>query len=168
MPDSPFDPNVFRERYLAAWNGCDTGLIAELITEDIVWRDPALPEPAVGVPAVQEFMRTSFRAMPDLRFADSDPAHLSVAGDQIAWAWTMQGTMSGAIDPPGFAPSGARVQIDGVDLWTMRDGRIARYRAFYDLTELLRQLGIMPQPGSPAERLSVALQRLKVRLQRRS
>jgi len=166
MPESPFDPQQFRSRYIAAWNGCDTDLLAELITEDIVWRDPALPEPAEGVAAVQDFMRRSFATMPDLRFSDSDPPHLSVEGDQIAWGWTMHGTMSGPIDPPGFAASGARVQIDGVDLWRMRDGRIARYRAFYDLAELLRQLGILPPPGSPAERLSVALQRLKVRLRR--
>ena len=34
----------FVERYLAAWNGCDTDAIARLITDDIVWVDPALPD----------------------------------------------------------------------------------------------------------------------------
>ena len=32
----------FTERYSAAWNGCDTAAMAELVTEDIVWADPAL------------------------------------------------------------------------------------------------------------------------------
>ncbi len=162
-----FDPSAFTERYEAAWNGCDVDVMADLITEDIVWVDPALPEPAVGIGAVQEFMRTSFRVFPDLRFGQPDPTQVAVNGDLVAWAWNMTGTMRGPIDPPGFAPTHRTMRVDGVDLWTMRDGRIARYRAFYDMTDLVRQLGIMPPPGSRAERASAALQRLQTRLQRR-
>ena len=54
--------------YLAAWNDHDPGAMADLITEDIVWEDPALPGPARGVAAVQEFMRGSWVGFPDLRF----------------------------------------------------------------------------------------------------
>ena len=160
------DLQEFTERYAAAWNGCDTDAMAELITDDIVWVDPALPEPARGIPAVQEFMRTSFQAFPDLRFSEPDSPHLSVNGDLVAWAWSMEGTFRGPIDPPGFAPTGKRMKVDGVDLWLMRDGRIADYRAFYDLNDMVRQLGILPDPGSRAERMTVALQRLQVRFQR--
>jgi steroid delta-isomerase-like uncharacterized protein len=163
---SSTDLKQFTERYAAAWNSCDTDAMAELITDDIVWVDPALPEPARGIPAVQEFMRTSFQAFPDLRFSEPDPPHLSVEGDQVAWAWTMEGTFRGPIDPPGFAPTGKRMQIDGIDVWHMRDGRIADYRAFYDMSDLVRQLGILPEAGSRAERMTVALQRLQVRFQR--
>jgi steroid delta-isomerase-like uncharacterized protein len=161
-----FDIRGFITRYAAAWNECDTDLIAELITEDIVWMDPALPEPARGIPAVQDFMRTSFRAFPDLRFSEPEPSHLSVAAERIAWAWSMEGTMRGYVDPPGFAPTGASFHVEGVDLWTMRDGRIANYRAFYDMNDFARQLGILPAAGSRAERATVALQRLQARLQR--
>ena len=59
------------------------------------------------------------------------------------------------------------MEVDGVDLWTMRDGRIALYRAFYDMNDVARQLGIVPAPGSRAEQAMVALQRLQARLQRR-
>jgi steroid delta-isomerase-like uncharacterized protein len=163
---SSTDLKEFTERYAAAWNQCDTDAMAELITEDIVWVDPALPEPARGIPAVQEFMRMSFQTFPDLRFSEPDSPHLSVDGDLIAWAWTMEGTFRGAIDPPGFAPTGKRMKVNGVDLWQMRDGRIADYRAFYDLNEMVRQLGILPEPGSRAERMTAALQRLQVRFQR--
>ena len=44
---------------------------------------------------------------------------------------------------------------------------LARYRAFYDLNDLVRQLGILPPAGSRAERATAALQRLQVRLSRR-
>ncbi len=160
-------PPSFTDRYQAAWNGYDTDAMAQLITEDIVWADPALPEPARGVAEVQEFMRASFRAFPDLRFSEPDPPAIAVNGDLVQWAWHMEGTHRGVIEPPGFAPTGRHMAVDGVDQWTMRDGRIARYRAFYDMNGLARQLGIVPLPGSRAERGMVALQRLQARLGRR-
>src|SRR3954465_8677878 len=159
-----FDLEAFSERYVAAWNGCDTGAMAKLLTDDIVWVDPALPAPARGIPAVQEFMRTSFQIFPDLEFREPDPPHLTSDGDLISWAWTMTGTFRGPIDPPGFAPTGRGGKGEGGDLWRQRGGRIYDYRAFYDMNDLVRQLGILPEPGSRAERMSVALQRLQVRL----
>jgi steroid delta-isomerase-like uncharacterized protein len=157
----------FADSYASAWNRCDTEAMAGLVTEDIVWEDPALPEPAVGVHAVQEFMRSSLRAFPDLCFGEPDPPALAVNGDVVMWAWNMSGTNLGPLDPPGFAPTGRSIRIDGVDLWTMRDGRIARYRAFYDMNELARQLGLVPATGSRGERAMVTLQRLRARLARR-
>jgi steroid delta-isomerase-like uncharacterized protein len=123
--------------------------MAELLTEDIVWIDPALPEPARGIPAVQEFMRMSFAGFPDLRFGGGDPPHLTAAGEQIAWAWTMQGTASGGAEP-GSPPSGPTFKIEGVDLWSMRDGRIAHYRAFYNLADLMGQLSAAPPADASA------------------
>jgi steroid delta-isomerase-like uncharacterized protein len=157
----------FLERYQAAWNGRDAQAMAPLLTDDIVWADPALPVPARGIAEVQEFMRTSWGAFPDLRFGEPDPPHLTIAGNKVAWAWWMEGTSLGEIAPPGFAPTGQRMHVDGVDLWEMRDGRIARYRAFYDMNDLARQLGILPPAGSRAEKLTVRLQRLQARVQRR-
>src|SRR5689334_5822476 len=82
----------FVRRYLAAWNAGDTDALAQLITDDIVWADPALPQPARGVPAVQEFMRESRRAFPDLRFSEPDPPVLASAGEEVLWCWRMEGT----------------------------------------------------------------------------
>ena len=51
----------------------------------------------------------------------------------------------------------------------MDDARRAhrRYRAFYDMNDLARQLGIVPPPGSAAEKAMVALQRLQAAIRRR-
>ena len=160
------DLGAFCARYLAAWNEQDPDAMAELLTPDVVWSDPALPGPVRGIPAVQEFMRGGYVAFPDLRFDEPHPRHLSVAGDDIAWRWRMRGTMLGPIEPPGFAPTGRAMEVEGVDLWTMRDGRIAVYRAFYDMNGLARQLGIVPPPASRAERAMVAMQRLQARAMR--
>jgi steroid delta-isomerase-like uncharacterized protein len=162
----PADMSDFTARYSAAWNACDTAAMAELVTEDVVWADPALPEPARGVGEVQDFMRASFRGFPDLHFGEPDPPQIAVSGDTVFWAWYMQGTHRGPIDPPGFAATGRAMRVDGVDQWIMRDGRIHLYRAFYDMNDVARQLGIVPPPDSFGERSMVTLQRLQARFSR--
>jgi steroid delta-isomerase-like uncharacterized protein len=160
------DLSAFVGRYLAAWNGHDVDAMAELLTEDIVWEDPALAVPAQDVAAVAEFMRAGWAAFPDLRFDEPEPRQLIADGALVAWRWRMRGTLTGTLEPPGFAPTGRSMEIEGVDLWTMRDERIARYRAFYDMNEVARQLAIAPAAGSRAEQAIVAVQRLQARVLR--
>ena len=161
------DLRAFTRAYVEAWNACDTDAMAGLVTDDVIWADPALAAPARGVAELQEFMRASFRAFPDLTFGEPDPPGLAVSDDQVMWAWFMEGTNRGGIDPPGFSPTGRRMRVEGIDYWVMRDGRIARYRAFYDMNDLARQLGIVPEAGSRMERGMVAMQRLQARFRRR-
>jgi steroid delta-isomerase-like uncharacterized protein len=159
-----FELREFVARYMSAWNGCDAEALARLVCEDVVWEDPALAQPARGVGEVAHFMRFSCAAFPDLSFSEPEPPALAASGDIVLWGWRMQGTNRGEIDPPGFAPTGRRMDIEGIDRWVMRDGRIARYRAFYDSNELARQLGIVPARGSGGERAMVVLQRLQARV----
>jgi steroid delta-isomerase-like uncharacterized protein len=164
---STTDLDAFCARYLAAWNDRDADAMADLLTDDVVWEDPALPAPAHGVAAVQAFMREAWVAFPDLRFDESDAPHRTAAGDQVAWRWRMRGTNTGPLDPPGFAPTGREIEIDGVDLWTMRGGRIAVCRAFYDFNALAVQLGLAPAPGSAAQKGAVVLQRVAAAVKKR-
>jgi steroid delta-isomerase-like uncharacterized protein len=156
----------FAERYVEAWNSRDADQIEPLVTPDVVWLDPALPEPARGVHEVKDFMRRSWVAFPDLRLS-SGPMWLEPHGESMTWAWRMQGTHRGAIDPPGFAATGRRIDVDGVDVWDLADGRLERYRAYYDMATLARQIGAMPPPGSAGERVGVVLQRAQARFARR-
>lgn len=154
----------FGDRYLRAWNDHDPRAVAGCVAEDVIWIDPALPEPARGRAEVAEFVVTGNVAFPDYRF--EEPAPPAIAGDGLTAyvPWRMSGTNTGPIDPPGFAPTGKRFAIDGIDVWQFRDGLIWRYRAVYDFTELGRQLGLMPPRGGAFERASVLAQRLRSRL----
>jgi steroid delta-isomerase-like uncharacterized protein len=155
----------FAERYVEAWNSHDAERIEPLVTRDVVWLDPALPEPARGVDEVKDFMRAAWTAFPDLRFTPG-PIWLDPHEDSLSWAWRMEGTHSGPLDPPGFAPTGRRIDVDGIDVWDFADGRIDRNRAYYDMALVARQLGVMPPPGSRFERVGVMLQRAQARFAR--
>jgi hypothetical protein len=82
-----------------------------------------------------------------------------------AFHWRGTGTFTGRMDPPGFAPTGRRWEIDGADFHEYRDGRISRLRVVFDLMSVSRQLGVMPTSGSRAERAMAAAQRGLVRAQ---
>jgi len=70
---------------------------------------------------------------------------LLLAGKAIV-LWRTLGTHSGPIEPPGIPPTNRSFVIDGADHWTFRDGLVSRCRAYWDLNDLLRQLGLAPTP----------------------
>src|SRR5918994_531491 len=139
----------FGERYQAAWTAHDPEAVAACVAEDVVWEDPALPEPARGRAEVAEFVRMGATAFPDYRF--SEPGAPAIDDD-------------GLVDPPGFAPTGRSFEVEGVDLWRFRGGLIWRYSAVYDFAGMARQLGLLPGRGGRAEKGIVGVQRLRARL----
>jgi steroid delta-isomerase-like uncharacterized protein len=156
----------FAHRWLAAWNDREPETLAALCTADVEFFDPAIGT-VHGRAAVAEWVRACMTAFPDYRFEEPEPPLPSrIPGKAIA-PWRMLGTNTGAVDPPGFAPTGRPVVIDGVDHWWFRDGLVARYRADYDSQGVARQLGLMPARGSRAERSLARMQRLGTRLRRR-
>jgi steroid delta-isomerase-like uncharacterized protein len=156
----------FSHRWLEAWNHRDGDGLSQLCTHDVEFTDPAIGT-IRGRAAVADWVRICQRAFPDYRFEEPEPAYASRHDYKAIAPWRMVGTHTGPLSPPGFAPTGRSVVIDGVDHWWFRDGLVARYRADYDLTGVSRQLGLVPERGSRAEQLMVRLQRLQQRLARR-
>lgn len=156
----------FSHRWLEAWNNHDGEALAQLVAEDVEFFDPAIGT-VHGRPPVAEWVRQCSRAFPDYRFEEPEPGYIAQDRPKAIVPWLMRGTNSGPIDPPGFAPTGKPIVLEGVDHWWFRDGLVQRYRADYDSLGLMRQLGIVAAPGSRGERAMVALQRFSARFGRR-
>jgi hypothetical protein len=88
-------------------------------------------------------------------------------GEKAAFYWTGSGTFTGPLEPPGFAPTGQRVEFDGCDVHEYRAGRVCRLRIVFDMMDVGRQLGLVPKEGSRVERAGGAAQRLGVRARAR-
>ena len=116
---------------------------------------------------VREFLASLWRGVPDLAFEMVEGPFLHAAKPVATFYWKGSGTFTGPLDPPGFAPTGARLEIDGFDLQEYRDGRVCRLRIVTDMLEASRQLGLMPAQGSRVEKAGAAAQRLGVTMRNR-
>jgi predicted ester cyclase len=90
-----------------------------------------------------------FSAFPDFLFEVTD---MVAYGDKAAVRWRATGTFNGPTRFEGLTPNGARIELEGLDLLTIRDGLIRENRAYTNATEMARQLGAMPPAGSLGER----------------
>jgi steroid delta-isomerase-like uncharacterized protein len=151
----------FAADFLAAWNSHDPERLVALAQPDVRWEDPFIRDGALeGHAALREWLRQVWRALPDLDFVLDGEVHLALDGRSAMASWTGTATMTGPLDPPGFAPTGDRVDMAGVDTHWFREGRLVRVRTVTDVTAVARQIGAAPAPGSLAERAGVAAQRV--------
>ncbi|MFF7760746.1 ester cyclase [Streptomyces griseorubiginosus] len=109
------------------------------LTEDFVNHDPP-----VGVGTDREGMRAAaaiFRqACPDWR---SDLGRLVGEGDMVVEVFTASGTRQGEL--MGVPGDGRTLVLKGINVFRLRDGRIAERWGRLDELGLLSQLGLVPE-----------------------
>jgi predicted ester cyclase len=155
------------DRLYAAVNAHDPDAVAALCTEDVVWEDPAAPEALRGPEAVRRFHRdTMFRSLPDVRIQIIDGPYFSLDRTRAAVRLHISGTMTGPMEPPGFAPTGGRLEFETAEFSHFQGELLARHTVVLDMLALARQIGAAPKAGTTAERIGVWLQRLAARRSR--
>ncbi len=113
---------------------------------------------------LREWFGTLFRAFPDFEMEVVD---LVVEGESAAVRWHATGTFDGEGRFEGMVPTGARVDITGFDLLTVRDGKVQHNEAYMNGADMARQLGALPPAGSIQERAMTGALNLKTELTRR-
>ena len=78
---------------------------------------------------------------------ERDTVALSSIWSRNRW-WRCEMTNSGPIDPPGIPATGKRVEYEGADFHEYRDGKVARLRIVFDMADIFRQLGLLPERDS--------------------
>ena len=68
----------------------------------------------------QDFVHAEKNAFPDLRISVQD---MVAEGDNVAVLWTFRGTHTGS-GYEGLPPTGTRVEVRGITIWRIVDGRI--------------------------------------------
>lgn len=104
-----------------------------------------------------------FSAFPDFTFEILDVLE---TGEKAAVRWRATGTFDGSASFEGLLPNGSRVDVQGCDVLTVRDGKIVRNDAYMNGAEMARQLGALPPVGSPPERALTGLLNVRTRLGR--
>jgi glyoxylase-like metal-dependent hydrolase (beta-lactamase superfamily II)/predicted ester cyclase len=118
---------------------------------------------AVAPDAVREFLGGIFAAFPDFLF---EVVETTVQDDRAAMRWRATGTFAGA-PFNGVEATGARIELEGVDVLIVRGGELVENNAFPDVMGFVRQLGLMPPAESPLEQRMFRVFNARTRVGRR-
>lgn len=126
---------LFLRFYEDAWNTGDTALIDEVLAPDFVNH-----ELANVTPPHRELYKRAIRetkaAFPDFTVTVED---MIAEGERLAARWHATGTHTGEV--PGQPPTGKRVQLRGMTMVRIADGRIAEFWKQDDSSTVPQQLG---------------------------
>src|SRR3954451_22269148 len=115
-------------RYSAAWASHDPDAIVAMHTDDSVFEIHGAGQPAVGREAVRTSIAEIFAQSPDLRF---EPKRVHFGADHFVSEYLMSGSVAGN-----------SFSVDGVDVFTVSDGLIARKDTYLYLIPYQRQAGL--------------------------
>src|SRR5687768_7421309 len=118
-------------------------IIDELIPEDYIDHNPPLPELPPGREGVRQASLRLFAAFPDaVHILDDQMAE----GDKVMTRLTTRATFQGEI--LGLQPTGNVVEVSGVAVHRVANGRLVEHWAHLDMAGFMQQLGQETEPAS--------------------
>jgi steroid delta-isomerase-like uncharacterized protein len=129
-----------------AFNAHDTSAMRAIWGDGMTERFPDAT--VVGPDALAAYFQGLFDAMPDVRM---ELRGVVEDGEDVLLRWTLTGTHTGA-PFQGINPTGKRIELDGMDHMTIRDGRLVANFVVFDRMQFGQQLGMLPADGSRQER----------------
>lgn len=100
----------------------------------------ASPENIVGIEGFKDYYKNFLTGFSNISFTVVDAFG---QGDKIVKHWNFKGTHTGNFF--GIPATNKEVNVDGVTLVKMKDGKIAQEQDFMDNLEFMQQLGIIPR-----------------------
>jgi steroid delta-isomerase-like uncharacterized protein len=101
-----------------------------------------------GVDEIAAFFRELFAAFPD---AETTVQRVAAGQNEVAVEWRMTAMFTGA-PFQGIEPTGRPVELRGVDMIEIADGKNVTNTAYYDGMAFARGAGLLPPQDSGAER----------------
>ena len=135
------------------WSGRDPAGFESLCAETFAYEDPLTPEPLVGVKALGGHARQLWAAFPDARV--NATGQRLADGPFVAAPCRILGTHEGRLGR--IAPTHHKLELHAVVYAELREGRLLRVRAFFDVYGAGMQLGALPRHGTAGERALLML-----------
>jgi steroid delta-isomerase-like uncharacterized protein len=107
-------------------------------TKNIVMH--ASPADVVGIDSARAYYANYLTGFSDIRFTIEDVFGM---GNKLVKHWNFKGTHTGLFF--GIPATGKKVNLDGVTLVRMENGKIAEERDFFDNLDFMQQLGLIPR-----------------------
>jgi steroid delta-isomerase-like uncharacterized protein len=100
----------------------------------------ASPTDVVGIDSARAYYANYLTGFSDITFTIRD---IFGMGNKLVKHWNFKGTHTGTFF--GIPATGKKVDIDGVTLVRMENGKIAEERDFFDDLEFMQQVGLIPR-----------------------
>jgi steroid delta-isomerase-like uncharacterized protein len=127
-------------KFAEAVNTGNYDLFSDVVASDCVDHDPA-PGQVPGPDGYRSLFTEMRRAFPDMAV---EVAELVADEEAIAFAYTLTGTQNGPL--MGFAPTGKKVKIRGLQISKFREGKMVERWGSSDQLGILQQIGAETVP----------------------
>ena len=127
--------DIVRRLTQEAFVGGNVSAVDELVAQDCVDHDP-LPGQVEGREGQRQTCQMVVDGLSDRSTLQHD---LREAGDTVVESWIFQGTHTGAF--MGIPATGKPVQMRGIEIWRLADGKIVERWGVIDSGAVMTQLG---------------------------
>ena len=112
----------------------------EFMSASFVEHDP-FPGQGPGVEGFKQGMSAFRQAFPDLRIRVDD---IFADGEKVVIRSTMMGSHKGTF--MNMPPSGKQIDVKGIDIVRMSNGKAVEHWGLFDSLTMMQQLGAIPTP----------------------
>jgi predicted ester cyclase len=123
----------------------DLSVADEILHPTVTFENPVSKTTIDGIPAYKRFVETWYEGFPNERTFSVE--EILAEGDLVAARFLIAARHEGTF--LGAAPTGARVEVPGVNVFRLADGLIVHVHAFFNPLTLWTPIGLAPT-GLPA------------------
>lgn len=125
------------------WNRGNFDVADDIIARDFVAHTPGLDDDIHGPEGVKQYIGALRAAFPDLHFTIEDQI---AEEDRVVARWVARGTHQEPYN--GMPPTGNHVEVSGITINRLANGKVVEGWMHVDRLSLLQQLGALqaPQP----------------------
>ena len=133
-------------KYLEARNTGNLDLLDDIYAEGVVVHDCSAPEDIQGLASLKAFYKTSHAGFPDLQVSFDD---VLPSKNHLVFRGRIEGTNTGTLR--GMPPTGRHVSFSCAAIDRIEGGMIVEEWVYFNVLDLLSQLGAMPAPTAPTK-----------------
>lgn len=128
-----------------ALNRGDVASLRQYWTDETVERFP--DQTCRGADELAAYFERTLAAISDWRI---EVRSIVEQGDDVFVQWRLSGLHTGPIQ--GIEPTGKPIEVDGIDHFVVRDGKVVSNFVVFDQMQYARQLGLLPVEGSTGDK----------------
>jgi len=135
-----FNVALGRKVFVEIYGGGKVSLVDQLYADDFVDDSPGGGK---GRELIKQAVAVFHQACPDLRMEIED---VFATEDKVVIRYTGRGTQTGVFGE--IPPTGKAVLVRGITILLIENGKIKTEWTEYDRLGMLRQIGVVPSPGT--------------------